>query len=122
MIGIGEHEFEANLISLDIHDFDSILGMDWLESHYATVDCFKKDVVFKTPRKTEVKFCGERKVLPSCVISAISARRLLRKGCSAYLSHVIDTEARELRLEDITVVKEFSDVFPNELSRMPPNS
>ncbi|KAH9686662.1 Endonuclease [Citrus sinensis] len=76
MIGIGEHEFEANLISLDIHDFDAILGMDWLESHYATVDCFKKDVVFKKPGKAEVKFCGERKVLSSCVISAISARRM----------------------------------------------
>ncbi|KAH9685255.1 Endonuclease [Citrus sinensis] len=121
MIGMGEHEFEANLISLEIYDFDAILGMDWLESHYATVDCFKKDVVFKKPGKAEVKFCGERRVLPSCVISAISARRLLRKGCSAYLAHVIDTEARELRLEDITVVKEFPDVFPNELPGMPPN-
>ena len=28
MIGMGEHEFEANLISLDIYDFDAILGMD----------------------------------------------------------------------------------------------
>ena len=46
MIGMGKHEFEANLISLDIHDFDAILGMDWLESHYAMVDCFKKEVVF----------------------------------------------------------------------------
>ncbi|KAH9751668.1 Endonuclease [Citrus sinensis] len=121
VIGMVEHEFEANLISLDIHDFSAILGMDWLESHYATVDGFKKEVVFKKPGKTEVKFCGECKVLPSCVISAISTRRLLRKGCSAYLAHVIDTEARELRLEDIAVVKEFPNVFPDELPRMPPN-
>ena len=49
VIGMVEHEFEANLISLDIHDFSAILGMDWLESHYATVDCFKKEVVFKKP-------------------------------------------------------------------------
>ncbi|KAH9763329.1 hypothetical protein KPL70_001129 [Citrus sinensis] len=97
MIGMGEHEFEANLISLDIHDFDAILGMDWLESHYATVDCFKKEVVFKKPGKTEVKSYGERKVLPSY------------------------TEARELRLEAIAVVKEFPDVFLDELPRMPPN-
>ena len=52
MIRMSEHEFEANLISLDIDDFDAILGMDWLESHYATVDCFKKEVVFKKPGKT----------------------------------------------------------------------
>ena len=34
---------------------------------------------------------------------------------------MIDTEARELRLEDIAVVKEFPNVFPDELPRMPPN-
>ena len=90
MIRLGEHEFKTNLIILDIRNFDDILGIDWLASHYATVDCFKKDVVFQKPGKAEVKFCGERRVLPSCVISATDARCLLRKGCSTYLAHVID--------------------------------
>ncbi|KAH9671308.1 Endonuclease [Citrus sinensis] len=89
MIRLGEHEFRANLIILDIQDFDAILGMDWLASHHATVDCFKKEVVFNKPGETEVKFC--------------------------------DTEVRELRLEDIPVVQEFPDVFPDELPGMPPN-
>ena len=39
MIKIGEYEFEADLISFDIHDFDAILGMDWLVSHHTIVDC-----------------------------------------------------------------------------------
>ena len=34
------------------------------------------------------KFCSERRVLPSYVISVVDARQLLRKGCSAYLAHV----------------------------------
>ncbi|KAH9657944.1 Endonuclease [Citrus sinensis] len=79
------------------------------------------EVVFNKPGETGVKFCGERRVLPSCVISAIDVRRLLRKGCSAYLAHIIDTEVRVLRLKDIPVVQEFPDVFPNELPGMPPN-
>ena len=58
------------------------------------VDCFKKKVVFKNPGKAEVKLCGELKVLSSYVTSTISARRLLRKECSTYLAHVIDTEAQ----------------------------
>ena len=66
-------------------------------------------------------FCGERRVLPSCVISTIDAKRLLRKGCSAYLAHVIDTGVWELRLEDIPVVQEFPDVFLDEHPRMPPH-
>ena len=41
---IASHEFEADLIVLDIHDFDIILGMDWLAKHHATVDCYRKEV------------------------------------------------------------------------------
>ena len=41
---IASHEFEADLIVLDIHDFDNILGMDWLAKHRATVDCYRKEV------------------------------------------------------------------------------
>ena len=47
MIRLGEYEFRANLIILDIRDFNAILGMDWLASHCATVDCFKKEVCLK---------------------------------------------------------------------------
>ena len=39
---IGGQEFLAYLILLDIHDFDVILGMDWLSRHLATVDCYRK--------------------------------------------------------------------------------
>ena len=72
------------------------------------------------PGEIERTFCGEHRVLLSCVISAIDARRLLRKGCSAYLAHII-TGVRELRLEDIPVVHEFPDVFSDKLPRMPPH-
>ena len=45
-VTIARHEFEADLIVLDIHDFDIILGMDWLAKHHATVDCYRKEVQF----------------------------------------------------------------------------
>ena len=32
------HEFRANLVLLDIQDFDVILGMEWLSRHHATMD------------------------------------------------------------------------------------
>ena len=43
-VTIVNHEFEADLIVFDIHDFDIILGMHWLAKHRATVDCYKKEV------------------------------------------------------------------------------
>ena len=33
---------KENLIPLEIYDFDVILGMDWLSTHRASVDCFTK--------------------------------------------------------------------------------
>ena len=45
--GTGRYnEFMEELILLDIHDFDVILGMDWLSRHHATVDCYRKEVRF----------------------------------------------------------------------------
>ncbi|KAI5352716.1 hypothetical protein L3X38_005608 [Prunus dulcis] len=100
---------------------DVILGMDWLAKHHFSVDCFKKEVVFRSPGRPEVTFYGERRVLPSCLISAMTAKRLLRKGCSGYLAQVIDTRDHELKLEDIPVVQEFTDVFPKDLPGLPPH-
>ena len=39
---IGGQEFLEDLILLDIHDFDVILGMDWLSRHHATVIVIEK--------------------------------------------------------------------------------
>ncbi|CAL9024767.1 unnamed protein product [Prunus brigantina] len=56
--------------------------MDWLAKHHASIDCFRKEVVFRSPGRPEVTFYGEHRVLPSCLILAMMARQLLRKGCA----------------------------------------
>ena len=38
---------KANLIPLEMYDFDVILGMDQLFTHRASVDCFTKKMVFQ---------------------------------------------------------------------------
>ena len=56
----------------------------------------------------------------SNVISAIQARRFLKKGCEAFLALVLDSKRGRVKLEDILVVKEFLDVFPKEMPGFPP--
>ena len=51
---ITDQEFLENLILLDIHDFDVILGMDLLSRHHAIVDCYRNEVRFYKPGETEV--------------------------------------------------------------------
>ena len=44
---VHDKEFSVDLIALPFHEFDLILGMDWLSKHRAIVDCDKKIVLFK---------------------------------------------------------------------------
>jgi hypothetical protein len=65
-------------------------------------------------------FKGKRKVIPSCVISVLVAGKLLRKGCFAWLAHVKELKKGSIDLASIPVVREFRDVFPEELHGLPP--
>ena len=55
------------------------------------------------------------------MISALETKRLLHKGCEAYLAHVIDTSASERNLKNVPMVCELSDVFPDDLPGLPSN-
>ena len=112
---------KANLIPLKMSDFDVILGMDWLSNHRATMDYFTKKIRFEKPRYPEFKFEGDRRVLPTCVISALEAKRLLLKGCESYLAHIVDTSVIEVKLENVPVLYEFSNLFPKDLLGLLPN-
>ena len=52
------------------------------------------------------------------VISALRAKHLLLKGCQGYLAHVVDTRKEVLKLDDILIVREFPNVFPEDLPRI----
>ena len=113
---IGGQEFLADLLALDMRDFDVVLGMDWLSRHRATLDCYNKEVKFHKPGKLEVQFRGIRRELSSNMISAIAAQRMLRKGCQGYLAYVVETEKEGTLVEEIPVVREFPDVFPDDIA------
>ena len=112
---------KANLIPLKMSNFDVILGMDWLSNHKASMNCFTKKIRFEKPRYIDLEFVGERRILPTCVISALKAKRLLLKGYESYLAHVVDTFVTKANLENVLVVCEFPYVFLEDLPRLPPN-
>ena len=110
----------VDLILIDLKGLDVILGIDWLASNHASMDCFRKEVIFRRPGLPVVAFYGERRRAPLGLISAISASCLLQKCCKGYLAHVVDTRSSEVRLEDVPVVRDFLDVFPDDLPGLPP--
>ena len=89
---IEDFSLASDLIPLEIVDFDVILGMDFLSNHRAIVNCFRKVVTFRSLGMPEFEFLGERNVLPSCLISALTTEKSTRKGCHAFLGYVRDTD------------------------------
>ncbi|KAA3471073.1 Retrotransposable element Tf2 [Gossypium australe] len=112
---------EMTVLSPLGQSFDLILGMDWLVKYRANLDCAAKRMVLRTLEVNEVLVIGERRNYWSNVVSALKAERMVKKGCEAFLTFVHALEAKELIVGDVRTVKEFSDVFPEELPGLPPD-
>ena len=107
---------------LEMNDYDVILEMDWLSTHHAIIDCQKKVVRFQRPGAEKFKFKGSARGSSIPLISALKANELLRNGCHGYLASVVDT-TKEISVQpaDLLVVRDFLDVFPEDLPGMPPD-
>ncbi|GAA0157985.1 hypothetical protein LIER_38562 [Lithospermum erythrorhizon] len=121
MIEIEGQKLKVDLTLLNLKDYDIILRMDWLATHYASFDCREKKVYFVIPGQPKIVHCGSKVVSPPPIVSSIQARGMLTKGCKGYLATFIDTNHGKLRLEDIQIVKEFPDVFLEGLPGLPPD-
>ncbi|KAL0551797.1 hypothetical protein IC582_010886 [Cucumis melo] len=120
-IEISGRVIEVTLIVLDMLDFDVILGMDWLAANHASIDCSRKEVTFNPPSMASFKFKGGgSKSLPQ-VISAIRASKLLSQGTWGILASVVDTREADVSLSSEPVVRDYPDVFPEELPGLPPH-
>ncbi|KAI3443800.1 hypothetical protein Pfo_000465 [Paulownia fortunei] len=103
-------------------NFEVILGMDWLTKYHATIDCNKKIVIFQPPGEEQFMFNGISFSRSLPIISALKAQKMLNKGCVGYLASVLDTSVEaQLKPENVDVVQEFVEVFPDDLPGLPPN-
>ena len=96
---VHDREFSVDLIALPFHEFDLILGMDWLSKHWAIVDCDKKIVLLKCSDMSEVIVHGIRSEPIPNVISTMEAQRFLRKGCEAFLGLILDSKREQVNFK-----------------------
>ncbi|XP_074377590.1 uncharacterized protein LOC141719105 [Apium graveolens] len=116
-IVIEGRNFSADLIPFKLGEFDVILGMDWLVNHDTHIECRSKKVKLRSKDRIEVIFKGKKQDMK--LLTEIQTRILLCQGCEAYLAHVKDVEKEPLNIEDTPVVKEFTDIFPDEFLGLP---
>ncbi|KAD6794787.1 hypothetical protein E3N88_05683 [Mikania micrantha] len=105
---------------MQIGDFDIILGMHWLATHLATIDCHSKRVIFGDISHPEYIYQGTYPRKSLKIIFALKAQKLISHGCEGFLASIKDVSKRAPHLEDIPIVRDYSDVFPEELPGLPP--
>ena len=111
----------ANLNVLPLGSYDILIGMDWLEAHIVKHDCYSKTFECLDEEGNLRVVRGILKVASVRKISAMQLQKFCRKGCREYAAHVLEAAKNEtLRLEDFHVLKEFKDVFSNEIIGIPP--
>jgi hypothetical protein len=113
------HPFNIDLMPVELGSFDIVIGMDWLSRHRARIICDEKVVHISYGGETLV-VRGERSGTRLSIISCIKTEKYIKKGCYAFLAHITEKKSDEKRLEDVPIVKEFPEVFPEELPGLPP--
>ncbi|XP_072979718.1 uncharacterized protein [Typha angustifolia] len=58
----GEWDFKADLLPLEMQDFDLILGMDWLAAYHASINCYNKEVILQLNDGMECRLRKDRQV------------------------------------------------------------
>jgi hypothetical protein len=119
-LNLGEFVTRVSLYVTILGSYDVVIGMDWLESHEAILNR-------KTKRLSLVDDEGQRRVIVGWnqgvflrFVSSLQLRKSMRKRCKLYAILVLNEKGVAEGLEPFPVVKEFADVFPEELPGMPP--
>ncbi|GKB72430.1 putative reverse transcriptase domain-containing protein [Tanacetum coccineum] len=79
--------FKIDLMLMKLSAFDVIIGIDWLVKHDALIVYGKKEV--HIPVK--------------------------ERGCHLFVGHVTEKELKEKRLEDVPIIRDFLEVFLDDL-------
>nr|GFA06944.1 putative reverse transcriptase domain-containing protein [Tanacetum cinerariifolium] len=121
------HHFNIDLMPVEMGSFDVIIGIDWLVKYHAVIVCDEKLVRVPFGDKILI-FHGDGsnngRESRLNIILCTKTQRYLLKGCHIFLAHVTTKEnedkSKERRLEDVPIVQDFPEVFPEDLPGIPP--
>jgi hypothetical protein len=98
-IQLGSKEIKTDLVLLPLEGMDIILGMDWMTKHKVLLDTSSRVIEIDSPHNgATTLYLPQQEYCYSCV-SAIT----------------------DIKLEDMPIVCEYPDVFPDDLPGMPPD-
>jgi len=98
--------YKVNLICLPLQGLDVILGMDWLSANRILIDYWEKKLLFSNSEEPELLFSH-------------GVMKEIQDDAQCYMIFVRMEVEKEERITVIPVVREFEDVFPEEVPGLP---
>jgi hypothetical protein len=98
-IQLGSKVIKTHLVLLPLEGMDIILGMDWMTKHKVLLDISSRVIEIDSPYNRAITlYLPQQEYFYSCVYATT-----------------------DIKLEDIPIVCEYPDVFPDDLHGMPPD-
>nr|GEU99511.1 hypothetical protein [Tanacetum cinerariifolium] len=120
-LGLLGHPFNIDLMPIELGSFDVIIGMDWMAKNHTIIVCDEK--VVRIPYEDEVLIIQSDDIdgrSKSNMISCTKTKKYIDNGCQVYLAQVMskkeNDKLEERRLEDVPIIREFLEVFLEDLS------
>ncbi|GKD73927.1 hypothetical protein Tco_1332209 [Tanacetum coccineum] len=111
---------------VELGSLNVIIGMDWLAKYQVVIVCVKKIIRIPWGNETlnvrgDGSDCENETRLN--IVSCTKMQKYMLKGCLVFLAHVTTKETEDKlekkRLEDIPIVRNFLEVFPEDLPSLP---
>jgi hypothetical protein len=98
-IQLGSKEIKTDLVLLPLEGMDIILGMDWMTKHKVLLDTSSRVIEIDSPHNgATTLYLPQQEYCYSCVYTIT-----------------------DIKLEDIPIVCEYPNIFPDDLPGMPPD-
>ncbi|GJZ27881.1 hypothetical protein Tco_0572528 [Tanacetum coccineum] len=134
-LGIIGYSFDIDIMPVELGRFNVIIRMDWLAKYHALIVCDEK--VICIPYGDEVLIIHGGMIVTGVIYKtghqSMSKTIILTERCHVLSSQVTSKKLRtqvikrrevlvieENRLEDVPIVREFLEVFPEDLPGLPP--
>ncbi|GJX66752.1 hypothetical protein Tco_0301095 [Tanacetum coccineum] len=114
-LSLVNHIFEIDLMPIKLGTFDVIMlvWIAWLAR--CRYRCGEK-LLFRIPYGNKTLIVeGDKGGSRLKIISCIKARKYVEQGCHLFFAHVTKKKSKEKRMEDVPVIRDFPEVFLEEL-------
>jgi hypothetical protein len=119
ILKLGYFVTRANLYVTILGSYEIMIGMDWLESHEVILNYKMKWLSLVDDEGHIRMIVGRNQGVSLRFISSLQLQKSMRKGCKFYVILALNEKGVAEGLEQLPMVREFANIFPEELPGMP---